>query len=54
MADDGIAFEFEAQLTNTRQIAAGQNDGRNLIHVPPQEVIGQQPGNYKKNFKKAC
>lgn len=26
--------------------------GRELVHVPPQEVIGQQPGNYKKNYKK--
>jgi len=23
-----------------------------LVTVPPQEIIGQQPGNYKKNYKK--
>jgi hypothetical protein len=27
---------------------------RQLVVVPPQEFIGQQPGNYKKNFKKVC
>ena len=23
-----------------------------LVTVPPQELIGQQPGNFKKNYKK--
>lgn len=25
-----------------------------LVLVPPQEVIGQQPGNFRKNYKKVC
>ncbi len=27
---------------------------RRQIVVPPVDLLGQQPGNYKKNYKKVC
>lgn len=47
MADD-LSFDFEASIDNAKRITAAD------IVIPdlPAEAIGQQPGNYKKNFRK--
>ena len=52
MADE-LSFDFEAGVEQVKRIEAAQQ----AIIIPPDlpaEAIGQQPGNYRKNFRKVC
>lgn len=48
MADD-ISFDFEADIQSSHLLTQGQQQGPLDL---PAEAIGQQPGNYRKNFRK--
>jgi hypothetical protein len=45
---DDLSFDFEAGLENAKRITAADM----VIPDLPAEAIGQQPGNFRKNFRK--
>ncbi|GLC44617.1 hypothetical protein PLESTF_001657700 [Pleodorina starrii] len=47
---DNINFDFEAEIESSHLLTQGQNQ----VEPPdlPAEAIGQQPANYRKNFRK--